>query len=105
MKKESVTEQNKRVFKDNKDRARYELELEHGHIATANYSRTRNGNIALTHTEVPYEYEGKGIGSELVENCLLDIKSQGCLVVPQCPFVSAYIRRHPQWEELVGERD
>lgn len=60
-----------------------------------------NGVIVLTHTEVPPQYEGQGIGSELVKAVLEDIRKKELQVVPQCPFVAAYIRRHPEWMELV----
>ena len=45
--------------------------------------------------------EGQGIGKELVLAALEDIRSKGLLVVPQCPFVVTYIRRHPEWMDLV----
>ena len=60
-----------------------------------------NGEIYLTHTEVPRELEGKGIGSQLVEKTLQDIERQGLRLVPLCPFVAAYIKKHPEWRRIV----
>ena len=57
--------------------------------------------IYLTHTEVPRELEGKGIGSQLVEKTLQDIERQGLRLVPLCPFVAAYIKKHPEWRRIV----
>ena len=71
---------------DNAAEKRYELDLGKGDMA---------------HTEVPPAYEGQGIGKELVLAALEDIRSKGLRVVPQCSFVEVYIRRHPEWADLV----
>ena len=52
--------------------------------------------MVLVHTEVVSSAEGKGIGSQLVAGALDDIRSRGLRVVPVCPFVAAYVRRHPE---------
>lgn len=57
--------------------------------------------IVLSHTEVPKEHEGKGIGSALVKAALADIDRQGLILIPLCPFVAMYIKRHPEWKRLV----
>ena len=57
--------------------------------------------IYLTHTEVPKELEGKGIASSLVKQVLEDIQKNSLKLVPLCPFVLGYIKRHPEWESLV----
>lgn len=62
----------------------------------------KSGNkIYLTHTEVPLELEGQGIASDLVKKVLADIQLKELKVVPLCPFVDKYIKRHPEWEFLV----
>ena len=77
---------------DNAAEKRYELDLGDG-MALAEYV-LGHGLIVLTHTEVPPKYEGRGIGKELVQGVLEDIRKKEIKVVPQCPFVAAYIRRH-----------
>ncbi|VXB62223.1 GNAT family N-acetyltransferase [Maribacter litoralis] len=57
--------------------------------------------IYLTHTEVPKSMAGKGIGSALVLKILEDIERQNLILVPLCPFVASYIKRHPEWNKLV----
>lgn len=84
---------------DNTAEKRYELNLGDD-MALIEYVLGK-GIVVLTHTEVPPKYEGQGIGKELVLAALEDIRSKGLLVVPQCPFVGAYIRRHPEWMDLV----
>lgn len=59
------------------------------------------GKIFLTHTEVPKALEGKGIGSWLVKVVLKDIEKQDLTLIPLCPFVAGYIKKHPEWKKLV----
>lgn len=81
--------------------SRYELIFDDGDFALINYKVTPEGYVVLTYTRVPDEYEGQGVGSELVRKCLEDIKSKGGKVIPSCPFTAAYIRRHPEWMDIV----
>lgn len=60
-----------------------------------------SGKIFLTHTEVPKALEGKGIGSWLVKAVLEDIEKRDLTLIPLCPFVAGYIKRHPEWRKLV----
>ena len=87
---------------DNAAEKRYELDLGDG-MALAEYV-LGHGLIVLTHTEVPPKYEGRGIGKELVQGVLEDIRRKKLKVVPQCPFVATYIRRHPEWTDLKTSR-
>lgn len=85
---------------DNADRTRFELAVE-GHIAFAAY--TMDGDvITFTHTIVPKELEGRGIASRLIDHALGDVKARGLKIVPQCPFVAAYIRKHPEWAAVLA---
>ena len=64
------------------------------------YIKTKE-KIYLTHTEVPVELEGKGIGSHLVKLTLEDVEKKHLKLIPLCPFVAAYIKRHPEWNRLL----
>lgn len=66
------------------------------------YEISESGLIYLNHTEVPPELEGRGIASALVLAALEDIERRGMRLIPTCPYVASYIRRHPQWERLVA---
>ena len=88
---------------NNPEKSRYELRLGDRLIGLAQYRR-RNGRIVLTHTEVDESCSGRGFGSALVKAALDDAKRQGSEVVPLCPFVADYIRRHPEYEDLVAPR-
>jgi predicted GNAT family acetyltransferase/glutaredoxin len=80
---------------------RYELRLDGRLVGLAAYRR-RNGRIALTHTEVDESLEGKGFGSRLASAVLDDVRRQGLVVVPLCPFMASYIERHPEYQELLA---
>ena len=84
---------------DNSDKKQYEFQLSE-HTPHIEYIKAKE-KIYLTHTEVPMALEGQGIGTELVRQVLEDIKKKELTLVPLCPFVAAYIKKHPQWRELV----
>lgn len=89
-----------RKFLNNEERKRYELHVG-DRIAVAEYIINNEGVVYMTHTETPVALEGQGVASELIEKSLQDIKAQGRKVYPLCPFVIAYVRRHPEWKSLV----
>ena len=59
------------------------------------------GLIIYTHTEVPDALEGRGIGSKLARTVLDYARAAHLAVVPSCPFIRAYIARHPEYQDLV----
>jgi len=79
---------------------RYEALLG-GRLAGFTRYRLRPGQVVFTHTEIEPEYEGQGIGSALARAALDDVRSRGEKVVPLCPFIAAYIERHPAYGDLV----
>jgi predicted GNAT family acetyltransferase len=89
------------VVRDNAEKRRYELLLDGERVGEILYS-LKSDKIVLLHTEVDPALEGTGLGSQLVADALDDIRSRGLPVVPLCPFVAAYIRRHPEYEDLVA---
>ena len=78
---------------------RYEL-LVDGHIA-ATYYKLADGVITFIHTEVPPELGGKGIGSKLIKGALEQVRAEGLKVIAECPFVKAYIEKHPEYADLL----
>jgi predicted GNAT family acetyltransferase len=60
--------------------------------------------IVFTHTGVPPESEGRGIGTALAKAGLDYAKAEGLRVRPMCPFVAAYVKRNPEYESLVEQR-
>jgi hypothetical protein len=81
----------------------YRFEVESGSLTSRlDYRRDRT-TIALVHTEVPEELQGQGIGGELVQAAMKHAREKGLKVLPYCPFVAAYLGRHSEWNDMVGE--
>jgi uncharacterized protein len=85
---------------NNIEKHRFELEVE-GHLAATYYERSGNV-ITFVHTEVPPELGGKGVGSTLVRGALDQVRAEGLKVVAQCPFVKAWIGKHPDYADLLA---
>ncbi|MEG3181605.1 GNAT family N-acetyltransferase [Sphingomonas sp. LT1P40] len=86
---------------DNRSRSRYELVVD-GHTAFAAY--TIDGDVmTFTHTIVPPALEGRGIASRLILHALTDVRARGMTLIAKCSFVAAYIRKHPEWADLLAE--
>lgn len=88
------------VVQDNPGELRYEL-LVDGEVAGEIRYRRSPDFVALVHTEVAPAVEGRGLGARLVAGALDDLRGRGLHVVPICPFVRSYIRRHPEYGDLV----
>ncbi len=88
--------------RNNEEEARFEAEVG-GRRALLTYERA-DGEIRMLHTEVPGEFQGRGIGSHLVRAAMEHARAEGLRVVPRCPFVRAYLERHPEDRELVRPR-
>jgi predicted GNAT family acetyltransferase len=86
---------------DNTSELRYEL---WSADTLAGYIRyTRDGDlVTMVHTEVEPAFEGEGLGNALVAGALDEARAQGKRILPLCPFVAAYIRRHPDYADLVA---
>lgn len=88
------------TVRDNSARQRYELEVG-DELAFIDYHR--DGRIvSMTHAEVPRASRGGGIGSALVAGALALARERGDKVMPLCPFVTHYMRRHPETEDLLA---
>ena len=88
------------MIRDNPEATRYELFLGDRLAGLARY-RIEDGRMAIPHTEVRPEYEGRGLGSQLARFVLDDARRRGLRVVPQCPFIETYLARHPEYADLV----
>ena len=86
------------AVRDNSERHRFELDLD-GRVAFSNYRRA-DGVLTVMHTEVPKELNGRGIGSALVRGLLDIARTQELKVVAKCPFVAAYLDKHPEYADL-----
>lgn len=80
--------------------SRFEAELPQGHAECA--YRRQGDVLLLTHTEVPVALEGRGLAAALVQATLDWARAEGLKVRPLCSYVAAYMRRHPQTQDLLG---
>jgi predicted GNAT family acetyltransferase len=88
--------------RDNPSRSRFEAWVGEELAGFAEYE-LGEGTITFVHTEVGDAYEGEGVGSSLVRASLDAVCRDGELtVVVKCPFIKAWIERHPDYRELLG---
>lgn len=97
----------KTIFNDipllkNEEKRRFEIEI-NGKYAFTNYGEFGN-QIALVHTETEPELKGTGAASALVEKTLNYLEKNNIKLLPFCPFVFAYIKRHPEWKRIVSNK-
>ena len=80
---------------------RFELRV-HGQTAFAQYHLI-DGVMWLTHTETPPPLQGRGLAARVVRAALDHARAHGLRVRPACSYVRAYLRRHPELQDLVAQ--
>ena len=86
---------------NNTEQSRFEVRLGE-EVAFAEY-RLRPGHIILPHTVVPQAFEGKGVASALARTAFGYARDHGLKVIPTCPFMSAWIKKHPEAQDVVDD--
>jgi len=87
-------------IQNNKEKSQYETTID-GAVALAAYELEPGDRIVFTHTIVPDQLSGRGIAQSLAKHALDDARARKLTVVPQCAFIAAYIKRHPEYEDLL----
>ncbi|MBC7571142.1 MAG: N-acetyltransferase [Spirosoma sp.] len=87
--------------KDNTYKNRFELNYANK-LAIVEYRQLDDETLALTHTEVDASLEGQGVGSHLVKGVLEYVDRNNLRIVPACPFITTYLKRHPDWNRLIS---
>jgi predicted GNAT family acetyltransferase len=75
------------------ERHRFEARIGSKLVGISQYE-IRGGVIALLHTEIDADQEGKGYGSQLARAVLADVRARDVSVIVRCPFLAAFVRRH-----------
>jgi predicted GNAT family acetyltransferase len=88
-------------IRNNEHESRFETTID-GSTAFAEYDREDPNRIVFTHTIVPEELSGRGIAGEIVKFGLDYAREHELTVVPQCSYVAAWIKRYPDYADLVG---
>lgn len=89
-----------RTVEDNPGESRYELRVDGDLVGWSDY-RPAGDSVIVAHTEIDPQRKGEGLGGELVRGTLDQIRASGKTVIPTCPFTAGYIRRHPEYMDLV----
>ncbi|MBK1438523.1 N-acetyltransferase [Parapedobacter sp. ISTM3] len=89
------------IVKDETQR-QYQLTID-GQVAFIDYKQ-HGKRVYLIHTEVPATLEGRGVAASLVGKVFTHIEQNGELLIPLCPYVQAYLKRHPEWNHLMEKQ-
>lgn len=98
----STSEQDSYKVYHNPAENRFEIHLGDD-LAELTYAWRGENTLILIHTGVPPAWEGRGIGSRLVKAALEYAREHNYRIVPLCSFVAAYLRRHPEYQDLVTQ--
>lgn len=88
------------TVRDNPELHRFEIDLGDS-TAIAAYNLLSSA-IMFTHTEVPEEHEGKGVGTALIKAALASARERHLQVMPVCAFFASYMKRHPEEQDLLA---
>ncbi|MET7879688.1 GNAT family N-acetyltransferase [Micromonospora sp. DT68] len=90
------------LVEDNPAKNRFEILVDDALAGFTAYV-PRGEVLVFTHTEVDRAFQGKGVGGALIRGTLDQVRARGGRLVPQCPFVAAFIDKHPEYADLVVE--
>lgn len=79
-----------------------QFELVIDHVKAKIEYDLQKDRIFLLHTEVPQALAGRGVGNAIVEKALQYIDANNLKLVPLCPFVAAFLKKHPDWKRLLA---
>ena len=85
---------------ENAEMHRFELPV--GDDLAVSYYQEQDGRIVLLHTEVPQQLSGQGVGSRLIKGALEQARARKLKVASRCPFVGAYLGKHPEFNDLIA---
>ncbi|HEX6098908.1 MAG TPA: GNAT family N-acetyltransferase [Thermoanaerobaculia bacterium] len=89
-------------IRHNEQQSQFETTID-GHTAYAAYDLEDPDRIVFTHTIVPTELEGRGVASAIVTQALEHARAKNLKVVPQCAYVASFIKRHPEYQDLLAQ--
>lgn len=90
------------VVADEPERERYEIVIGN-QVAFLQY-RNHDHHVILVHTEVPEALREQGLGGRLARYALDTARQAGRKVVVKCPFVTTWLRRHREYDDIVVAR-
>ncbi len=94
-----MTEENPVTIRDNRERKRFEADVE-GNLAVLEYNLITDG-IVVAHTEVPRAVEGRGIAGKLFQAAVASARDERRRIIPVCPVFALWIKRHAEMHDLI----
>jgi predicted GNAT family acetyltransferase len=91
------------VVREDPARHRFEVWVGEQRAGVAVYVDHGDGVVAFTHTEVDPRFEHQGLAGRLVAEALATARRRSWAVLPECPYVRAYLKRNPELVDLVPE--
>lgn len=82
------------------EKHRYEVRDGDRTVGLTQYRLPDDGHVDFIHTESSPEYAGQGLAAHLVAFALDDVRAQDKRIIPHCPYVAAFIRKHPEYEDI-----
>ncbi|MGC5053042.1 GNAT family N-acetyltransferase [Micromonospora sp. DT48] len=92
------------LVEDNPAKHRFEILVDNAFAGFTAYL-PRDGVLIFTHTEVDSTFQNMGVGAALMRSTLDQVRERGQRVVPRCPFMAAFIERHPEYADLLTSSD
>jgi hypothetical protein len=90
------------IVTDNPAASRYELHVD-GELAGFVLYHRRGEVISLVHTEVEQAFQGDHLATHLARYSLDDARKRGLSVLPSCPYINSWIKKHPEYTDLVPQ--
>jgi predicted GNAT family acetyltransferase len=101
MEDQAVNERGNLRIEDDREQSRFEVFVDEVRAGFTDY-HSQPGLITLLDTEIDPAFEGRGIGTRFVAGVLDEIRARDARVLPICPFVRAFLQRHPEYADLVA---
>jgi uncharacterized protein len=90
------------VVTDNPSASRYELHVGEELAGFVEYKLGQHDSvISLVHTQVDDAFQGRGLATHLARYSLDDARERGLAVLPFCPYINSWIKKHPEYADLV----
>lgn len=84
---------------DNTSRNRFEM-VQEGLLTHLDYA-LEGGLVRLLYLEVPRELQGRGFAADLLRTVLIRVRERQLKVIPVCSYVQIFLRRHPEYDDLL----
>ncbi|MGW6420073.1 GNAT family N-acetyltransferase [Streptomyces sp. NPDC055055] len=99
MSEQPPTETSAPVVRRVDERHRYEILVDDRRAGLTAY-RDRDDRRVFFHTEIDDAYAGRGLASVLVEQALSDVRASGLRIVPVCPYVAKFLKKHEEFTDI-----